>query len=119
MTNIVFYTESPTLFSACKKGRHTAGTGNSGVRACIIKTRTLRPVEAKFACRLSPREVVAFPRGSCIVWRPPLKKALFSCLIVLAIKGEKLWPVKTIIPFVKSTLNAIFAVHPSRGHVWF
>lgn len=118
MTNVVFYTESPTLFSACEKGRHTAGTGNSGVRACIIKTRTLRPVEAEFARRLSSREVVAFPRGSCIVWRLPLKKALFSCLVVLAVKGEKLWPVMTIIPFVRSTLYVIFTVRPRGGNTY-
>lgn len=43
------------------------------------------------------------------------QKALFSCLVVLAVKGEKLWPVKTIIPLVKNTLYAIFAVCLSDG----
>lgn len=62
MTNDVFYTESPTLFNVCEKGMRTAGTGNSSVRACIMKTRTLRPVEAEFARRLSSREVVAFSK---------------------------------------------------------
>lgn len=94
MTNVVFYTESPTLLSACEKGRRTAGTGNSGVRACIIKTRTLRPVEAEFARRLSSREVVAFPRGSCIVWRPPLKRLCSRVLLFWPSKGKsfgQLW----------------------------
>lgn len=98
-TNAVFYTRSPTLFSACEKGRRTAGTGELRRAACTLKTRTFRPVEAEFARRLSSRGSRRFSKRILHCLAAVFQKALFSCLVVLAVKGEKLWPVKTIIPF--------------------